>query len=49
MRYGKIFDLHRNGIYSIFSLLTQPVLRAIGVSHTQLAQMSFDKIFDLTA
>ena len=28
---------------------TQPVIRAIGVSHTHLANMSFDKIFDLTA
>ena len=27
---------------------TQPVIRAIGVSHTQVAKMSFDKIFDLT-
>ena len=27
----------------------QPVLRAIGVSHTQLAKMTFDKLFDLTA
>ena len=25
------------------------VIRAIGVSHTQLAKMSFDEIFDLTA
>ena len=28
---------------------THPVIRAIGVSHTQLAKMSFDQIFDLTA
>ena len=27
---------------------TQPVIRAIGVSHT-VAKMSFDKTFDLTA
>ena len=28
---------------------TQPVIRAIGEYHTQLAKMSFDEIFDLTA
>ena len=28
---------------------THPVIRAIGLYHTQLANMSFDKIFDLTA
>ena len=28
---------------------TQPVIRAIGVSHTRLAKMNFDNIFDLTA
>ena len=27
---------------------TQPVIRAIGVSHTELAKMSFDQIFDRT-
>ena len=28
---------------------TQPVIRAIGVSHTACKYMIFDKIFDLTA
>ena len=28
---------------------TQPVIRTIGESHTQLAKTSFDEIFDLTA
>ena len=28
---------------------TQPVIRAIGVSHTACSEKSFDKIFDLTA
>ena len=28
---------------------TQAIIRAIGVSHTQLAKMSFGKIFDFTA
>ena len=35
-------------MYHLF-YITQPVIRAIGVSRTQLAKMSFDKIFDLTA
>ena len=45
----KWLTLHpRDGI-SCRHKATQLVMRAIGVSHTQLEKMSFDEIFHLTA
>ena len=44
-------DVHRTYTSStcILNEDTQPAIRAIGVSHTAVAKMSVDKIFDLTA